>query len=1303
MGARSMTQFLNPPPGFVLERPGTGGHPPLPPGFQLDTTPTAPREQVKRVLSEPETDFNEAVLGQFARRQAVLKRELTGSEQRATVEALRQQFKGIAIPDAERVRQQFERRRLDGIDPISNSVLAALEVPAGLVRGTIGAAAPKFAAEYERKAAEPGNFLQPRAGASQFVGQLAGTAAIIVPAAIANKKAAAKLLPALFGISQFGQVRADIATRRESGEDISRAREFSAASLSGAAEAAFEAMGLRLLKQGGKVLKKAVPEFSKAIATGSWDAINAVSKRALQGLGIVAGGAGEEGATLLTQNLVANLYKDQQLTENFVPALLSGALLPVIGAPAIAISGRGGRASELDTADPVVSETPAVQEVEKMRQEGKEQEAAQRALLISEVSPPDSVAQQEAETQLAEIRDSIEMELPAPPPSNIPPTVVEDRVAAEQVPKPLRDTQMGQDLEPPSDVEMPPRSVSETLQTVNDELRSTTAAVFQPVTKFSKGIVGLARKHIPRATGVFRQLGQAGEQMADDYEAVGERMQRRVNTDNADIRETVYKGLNRAQREQVGRLANGRIPPDSVPPELRKRAENLRRILDRGLDEWAALGGRRRMPDGSSVPAKKGGKPYPQFLSREGRKALDEARRGQVNPRLQEWAQRQVAEGRVLTEDAAIRHLVHMREQQSRGINPYLESTRVELPDAWIDWDGSNKLPALLEKNWAIVEGARQWGLASDGFSLQQLEAQITQIEAEHGRKTADQIRSFAQASFGRGSSASQQAQDISGAVRGFQFVSKIAVSPLTIMRNMTDRFAKGFAVGSLTTNLKATMKFPPFINQFTASGRKIMADAERAGAIFGHGSLTEGVEAGSAVTKLISTPFTVSEKGNQAYMALVAKLQLEKDMFDYAKLNKRSNLGKIFQSVASFGNKNQGALQARLERAGLSGEQLTRLESMDNEALSREMINSEEMTPEIMATAMHRMVRDSTFPVMLSTKRLWWDNNPAMRVLTQFKVWPVEQTVFAYNHAVLEAVKHKNFAPMGRFMVATALAGELYNIIRDALFGKEESAVGKIIAKVKGQDISNANIAWHFAKDFADGGGIGMFADMVYGVGNFAAGPAWATTKNFGSLVNDVKNAALENRPREIPAAFNKFINRESSAVRQANAMWARAENKFMGKANRLIPHTTWRERAYEFRADNESEGVRDEIKKGMTRFIFGFETFPAGDNTLSNQAIARQIVVGDINDAAALMTDRLEEATDAKERSKIMTQFRSARSSYSPLGPLSKRLQNQLLKAFPEEDQKQARALQLEWFKNYSKAMKMAFQEVKRERSTR
>jgi hypothetical protein len=791
------------------------------------------------------------------------------------------------------------------------------------------------------------------------------------------------------------------------------------------------------------------------------------------------------------------------------------------------------------------------------------------------------------------------------------------------------------------------------------EIKSIVTKSYKNPIKMLRALRQMVKRNLRRNTNYMRTLGTPGKKLADDIDQITHRVTKKTNIDLQDLR-NVYKGLSKPKREIVSKIINGVVGPAKASPALRKRAETLRGILDNAMDEASDLG-MERIVRGEKIPISGSGKAYPQALNEKGVAFLEEAASvGKGSPTVFAWAQEQVKAGKFESVDDAIIALQRFRDQRMRGFNTYLESERIELPPEYIEWDGLHVLPMLIEKNWMTVEGVRQWG---NGFGL--AKSRIENIKEQQGVDDAYRVKLFIETAFGIKSIASRQAQEISRQIRGFQFVSKVGLSPITIMRNMFDRIAKGFTVSPMST-IKTSIKYPPFINQFIRSSQKHEDWMIRSGAVFGHGSLSEGYEAGSVLAELASSPFSASERGNQVFIAMV---QYDKFLRDLATLKgKDTVLGRLTDKISYIWGSGTGQIKHRITDA--AGEQAL------NKALA-----GEEMTQDEIEFMLHKAVRDKAFPMVLSTKPIWYDNHPFIKVLAQFKTWPSQQLNMIWRDVAKYTVKTGDPTRLIGFLVGTLIAGELYNILRDFLFDKEESLLSQYFKDDKEKEIARAVL-----NDLLDGGVVGMLADFSYGVYDWVTGVSARTARNVWETALHIKK-----KPRLTLHALERLAEKEITPYRQIKRLADKVDRKWFNEGNITKQHYKWRAESWKFREGKKSPTAMDKVATYTDRVMTGTVDYGVGENTLAYELAARQVIVGDVKDAAKYLRIILK---DAPDREAAIKSIRSSKTSRSPLGKIASEDRASFLQGYAKQSRQEANAVQLKYGRAYEKALRMALQ---------
>lgn len=809
------------------------------------------------------------------------------------------------------------------------------------------------------------------------------------------------------------------------------------------------------------------------------------------------------------------------------------------------------------------------------------------------------------------------------------------------------------------------------LPDVAAEIESVGRKMIKNPPKLMQAVTKLLRRNSKKAVTYFRTLGGAGEKLANDIEVIDFNVTRKTNRDNLSIRD-IFMGVPKSGRERIAKVMNGRLPEANQPAWVMARVRGLRQVLDRAMNEAAGLGVQRRV-SGVRKDIKGSGKAYPQIPNEKGQAFLEQAfAEGKSNARVFSWAQQQVTNGKFADIDEAIGALMNYRQMRLRATNPYLESSRIELPEEYIEWDGSKVLPGLIERNWKTVEGTRRWGKDEHGISFPLANSRIETIRTTYGNEAARISEIFIQTSFGKRMPDKQTAQRISGNIRGYQFLTKVGNSPITILRNMFDRIAKGFTISPMGT-IRAFAKYPPFINQFIGYSQDIEYEMIRRGAVFGHGSISEGFEAGSVVTELASRPFSISERGNQVFISIVAYQKL---LDDVALLAKRQGKDNILTQVSNrvldkvFGGKIKlsDPVKTRIKEGSLNPDKLIeRLEA--GKKISQVEIDF----------FLHQAIKEKAFPMIMSTKPVWYDNSPWLKVLAQFKTWPVRQLNMVWQDVVKYTVKTGDPSRLIGFLIGTLIAGELYNIARDFLFDKQESIVSVLSDGSTKDELYRAII-----NDLLDGGVVGMLADFTYGVYDWITGVSARTGKNIWDTF-----AFIKKQPKLTPQALERLLEKEITPYRQIKKVIEKIDRRFVNKKNISMDFSKWRRRGWEWRLNKKDPTFKDKLDVFTDDILFGTTEHRIGENTLAYELASRQIIAGDVEDAAKYLKLILDGADDRK---KTLAGIKQSRNNRSPLGKVAKKDMPRFMSQFSNQERREGIELQNKYLGMYNKALRMA-----------
>ena len=828
---------------------------------------------------------------------------------------------------------------------------------------------------------------------------------------------------------------------------------------------------------------------------------------------------------------------------------------------------------------------------------------------------------------------------------------------------------VGKELDIPVEARKPTEAV-ETAKVVKTTVETKTNAIKANVKEASveaAGTVDAIRRNVLRAEDAVGFWGTAGKKVQRDLREISARTAINVGNTSQNIR-AILKGLNSKEKTIVAQLTDKAISKKGQPRRLVERA----RLLTVELDLMQI--------EAQDVGLRKGeltGKAFPQVPNKKGKAFLEEAEtKGAKSHRVFAWAQNKVTEGKFDTVDSAIAALQNYRRTRLRGTEGYFEGKRtIELDLDMREWSPDKILSGIIEGGWEAIEGARQWGVTKDG-NFKDIRTSIERLRGEVGNDQANLLEDYIKAQYGQ-SRASITAKKWTKTARSIQFAGKLALSPLTITRNILDRYAKGLSHGTIGTNIRATLKFPPFLNVWMKTSRKIQDEMIRQGAVLGHGHLSEGFASGGVISKFLGQAFAQSERGNQTYIALVKKLQLEADIKRLHEMGGESGtVGKMYDRMLTIVGQSQ--LQTR-KRA---------LTDLTNEQLA-EAMTKKEIDDDVMSEVLHRVVTDSAFPLTLASKRMWWGNRPFVQTMTQFKVWSADQMRFIYKDVIKYTVATGDPSRLARFILGTWLAGEIYNIARDFLKGRDES----LLSTLKDEDGRNVkDISKSIGNALVDGGIIGMLADLTYGITDWAFGPT------VGSIESIARTAiAVKNDPATTVDGLKKFILEDIPAAKQAQGVLDRIDRTFFEKEENLTAnYAKWRRRSFDFR---KKKGELTAAERLTGKILLGRGERIPGPRSLSLEMIARQVLVGDADDAADYIVGIIKDTKPEKLRD-LRASFRQSAVNNSPLGNIAKKDIPEFLGQFSKEGQAEIVSLQRQWKKNYNEAIALASKQLKEDR---
>jgi len=479
----------------------------------------------------------------------------------------------------------------------------------------------------------------------------------------------------------------------------------------------------------------------------------------------------------------------------------------------------------------------------------------------------------------------------------------------------------------------------------------------------------------------------------------------------------------------------------------------------------------------------------------------------------------------------------------------------------------------------------------------------------------------------------------------------------------MFDRIAKGFTISPMSS-IKTFIKYPPFINQFIKNSQKHEDMLIRSGAVFGHGSISEGYEAGSVITEMASAPFSASERGNQVFIAMV---QYDKMLKDIAALKGKDKvLGKLLDKISYIW--------------GGGVEQIKhRISDVAREKALEKALAGEELSQDEIEFMLHKAVRDKAFPMVMSTKPIWYDNHPFIKILAQFKTWPVEQTKLIWRDVVKYTAKTGDPTRLIGFLAGTLIAGELYNIVRDFLYDKEESILNQF-----SKDPEQRELGWVIVNDLLDGGVVGMIADFTYGIKDWVTGVSARTLANIGETALHIKA-----KPKLTPQALELLFEQEVTPYRQVKRLADKIDRSLFNEGNVTKHYYKWRAEGWKYKERKENPTIAQKVEAYADRVLIGVPDYGVGENTLAYELAARQVIVGDVADAAKYLRIII---SDAEDIDKAMAGIRISMRSRSPLGKIPEEDMFDFLKQFSAEQRQEATAVQEKYNESYEKAIMKA-----------
>jgi hypothetical protein len=468
-----------------------------------------------------------------------------------------------------------------------------------------------------------------------------------------------------------------------------------------------------------------------------------------------------------------------------------------------------------------------------------------------------------------------------------------------------------------------------------------------------------------------------------------------------------------------------------------------------------------------------------------------------------------------------------------------------------------------------------------------------------------------------------------------------------------------------------AFYKYPPLFRFLMKSAKAIEKSLELQGVVTGVTAISE-LES-SARNKVVDTGmkfFSSAEKANQVRAALAAQYHAERMLPKLIEAHAKrkgitpaqTRIGRIFQWATEGGwmGMDTAGMERRLKKIGAGSGDMWKA------------IKTGEWTPEALEQIAYRFVSDTQFSLDSSTKRIWHHSGFARNVF-KFKNFSFEQQRLINKHVLSEAA-HGNIAPLVRFTIGAALVGEIYNMVRDELYGKDESFTGEALEG----DLDLQRMA-NSIKD----GGIGLIADVTYGgVFNWLKGP-WGSTA--GAVIEAGRGSDLQ--PDMTLTEIKNLVEREVPAIRQAKGL-LRATGVLDDDAEFSADYTSLNGMSRRWAKDNDASAARSETWMDT---LFPSTFGKKGPNTTAWRETRKAINRNDIEEAAEFLQIVIEGTPDEFKKD-LSRSIRQAAERTSPLGPIKKRLRGQFMQSLDAEDRARAIDVQRQYLQRFGQAARLA-----------
>jgi hypothetical protein len=824
-----------------------------------------------------------------------------------------------------------------------------------------------------------------------------------------------------------------------------------------------------------------------------------------------------------------------------------------------------------------------------------------------------------------------------------------------------------------------------------EEMINTTKLAGKNVTELAAGLPKTITYYTGRAAEVIeKNYGSIpeGKQIAQDSREIAFQTASRESKQRDDF-EKVIKGLSYSERIKLGKMGQKRAAY-ADNKKLQEINAKLLEIMDRDMTAADEAGYRRLLGDEWHNLQGSGGW-FPQVLNDTGKLRMKEAQQeGLGNPHIKQAAEEMVKSGDAGSVEEALGRMIDWNNHSVRGTHGYFESRRTLLPYTWVELDIAKVLPTTIHKNAKMIAAAKVWGVEyqrssepvlfegvspdveSKRLDFTKFRQYVGKIGTEFGSTHKEALKKWVRTEFGLANDLPEFVENTVNLINRYETNIRLGFRLPSAIRNWTQGDTNLF-----TAPLQAHIKTANIVmfRKWSKVAEQLYEEAKRSGAVSGMKEMAElerGAGAEPITGGLALKMFTSAEESNHIRAALIARFSAEKHIRDLAALKEGGILTRILNSIKYLSVNPEDYLERFIKNRTFTN-------PITEQELDNIWSGNKPLTLEDAERIMHRASVDTQFINDFASRPIPWRTNPLLRMGLKFKTFAINQTRLLYQDAIKEAIKG-TFAPLLKYLLFSAMAGELWNLTKDFIVGGDNALITELINRPEKRNLKDISLG--LANDFVDGAGVGILTDMSYGIGNWVIGPAGQTGKNLLEWASNLRHPVMATR---------KLAFKEFAVSRDIEGLTARADKMFFNSNNRFFEYKRARDRSFEWLESQKHPGFWTATGKIALKMLLGQQKYPA---ILPYEYAARQITLGDVEDAADYLADALK--SDSRDRDTVLDSIRTSMNNYSPLGHIADKDMDKFLSQFPQEERRAMRKLQTDWIADYKKAIDIAKRSV-------